>query len=694
MKTRTKQKHFIKTPAFFLAFVFLFAGGFFSFAVNFLLAANSLIPKGIFSARAETDIQSFAGGDGGEKAPYLISAPEQLDGLRQFCGGENRDKNFKLINDIDLTAYLSEGGAGHDGGAGWKPIGGDGEDEFYGNLDGGGFTVRGLWIDRPDAYGAGFFGFLIDARIKNLRIVLDPVKGIKGGHYTGGLAACVRESENVASKIEKCSVTGGVLSVGDSSGDFFLGGLFGDVADYIVSECAFTGSVTFKTQKEGSGRVGVGGIAGVVGNGTIKNCYVDVVPEAGSCVPAGVAGTYVLANEAVNCFVSLSGGGDVFPFFGSPTGFMGQQMATVTNCRYYNVDGVPREFGEYDYPHDVDALSKRLMGADIKSRSAFAGWDFDNVWGFDRDGNLGLRAFGTPSVTLAVYKDGAVWLDCGKAFTLKNETATPQTFGSGNDVHAAVAANGAWAVYDGGTDTGAAINLYGAHEVVTLQYYTVTFSVTDAGKAGGSTVTAVYGGEPIDSGAVVLGGKTLTLTVTENGAGKKIEYTRLWSGLDLDAGDAARKTVTVNNLSGAVNIAVTVTGTIPPPNLTWLWIALAVLIAGAAAGAVGLYFYRRKQPRTITETVTETAYVEREIIKEVPLSRGEPLPMDMFTPAERRIAPLLALGKSRREIAEELGIAENTVRNHTSNILDKAEVDSQKAFIAKYIYEKDFFENS
>jgi len=74
------------------------------------------------------------------------------------------------------------------------------------------------------------------------------------------------------------------------------------------------------------------------------------------------------------------------------------------------------------------------------------------------------------------------------------------------------------------------------------------------------------------------------------------------------------------------------------------------------------------------------------------VTEGQPVPMGMFTASEKRVAELLLLGKSRREIADILGIAENTARNHTANILSKAEVNSQKAFIAKYIYDKNFFE--
>ncbi|GHV02751.1 hypothetical protein FACS1894211_14800 [Clostridia bacterium] len=682
---RTKTKTRITMAAVLFALVFLFAGGFFSYPFN-EFAGNSLNPEGIFSARAETNIQSFTGG-GTAESPYLISAPEHLDGLRGFCGEEHKDKNFKLTQNIDLTDYLAPGGAGYNAGKGWRPIGGDGGDAFFGNLDGSGFTVGGLWIDRPTEEYAGLFGRVRGSEIQNLRVVLDPVKGIQGNDFVGGLIADARNrNDGAKNAVSKCSVEGNLTSVNTAAaGDASVGGLFGWLDGYTVLESRFSGSVVLMGTL--SALTYAGGLAGFAFSGNVlKNCSADA-QIVGGTYSGGLLGGYYDALNAENCFVALRGETKAYPFFGPAV--LPTKKALVTNCYYLDTESV-RAFNEVTHHRDTSAFVK-LNEQEAKDKAQLIGFDFDNMWGFDKDGNLILRSFGAPSVTLAVYKDGAVWNDCGKAFTLNRETAT-RAFGSGNDVHAADAANGAWAVYDGGTDTGAAVNLYGANEVVTLHYYTVTFSVTDAGKAGGSTVTAVYGGEPIDSGAVVLGGKTLTLTVTENGAGKKGEYTRLWSGLESDGGDAAGKTVTVRNLSGAVNLAVTVTGTIPPADLTWLWIALAVLIAGAAAGAAGLYFYRRKQPKTITETVTNTVTeiveipveVIKEVVRDVPVIEGQPLPADL-SPKEKEVAELLLLGKSRVDIARALRISEGTVKSHIYRIFTKDGVDNQREFIIRHL---------
>jgi hypothetical protein len=66
--------------------------------------------------------------------------------------------------------------------------------------------------------------------------------------------------------------------------------------------------------------------------------------------------------------------------------------------------------------------------------------------------------------------------------------------------------DGGWKVYDGTTDTGAAITINGAANSATLNY-TVSFAVRNAGTASGSTISATYDSTAITSGAVVPAGK-------------------------------------------------------------------------------------------------------------------------------------------------------------------------------------------
>lgn len=73
-----------------------------------------------------------------------------------------------------------------------------------------------------------------------------------------------------------------------------------------------------------------------------------------------------------------------------------------------------------------------------------------------------------------------------------------------------------------------------------------------------------------------------------------------------------------------------------------------------------------------------TGKQERVVIKEVPMSGGEPfIPNDSkrealgITPRELEILQLIAKGMSNREIAEKLFVSENTVKTHSSRVFDK-----------------------
>lgn len=73
-----------------------------------------------------------------------------------------------------------------------------------------------------------------------------------------------------------------------------------------------------------------------------------------------------------------------------------------------------------------------------------------------------------------------------------------------------------------------------------------------------------------------------------------------------------------------------------------------------------------------------TGRQERVVIKEVPVSAGEPFVPDnakrealSITPRELEILELIAQGLSNREIAEKLFVSENTVKTHSSRVFDK-----------------------
>jgi DNA-binding NarL/FixJ family response regulator len=57
-------------------------------------------------------------------------------------------------------------------------------------------------------------------------------------------------------------------------------------------------------------------------------------------------------------------------------------------------------------------------------------------------------------------------------------------------------------------------------------------------------------------------------------------------------------------------------------------------------------------------------------------------PVEALTKRELEVLTLLAEGKTDKEIANELGIAESTAKNHVSNILGKLNVPNRAGAVA------------
>ena len=127
---------------------------------------------------------------------------------------------------------------------------------------------------------------------------------------------------------------------------------------------------------------------------------------------------------------------------------------------------------------------------------------------------------------------------------------------SGTGVYTADMVNGMYDVYINGEDTGGNITIDGAASSVTENYYTVSFSVTDAGTASGSTVSATAGIAAITSGTAVLDGKTVVITAAGAGA---TAYAYAWLG-DGTSGETTAE-LTIASLSSAIDADCTVTGT-------------------------------------------------------------------------------------------------------------------------------------
>lgn len=145
----------------------------------------------------------FAGGDGSSTNPYKIATIQQLQKVEHYL-----DRHFILISDIDASKT-----SGWNGGEGFKPIG-DESDPFTGSLDGGGYKISGLTIDRQDEDYVGLFGYAEGTKINNTGLVN---VSVSGNTWVGGLIGRSIGSGEVSDS----HITGEV------SGDTRVGGLVG-----------------------------------------------------------------------------------------------------------------------------------------------------------------------------------------------------------------------------------------------------------------------------------------------------------------------------------------------------------------------------------------------------------------------------------------------------------------------------------
>jgi filamentous hemagglutinin family protein len=111
-----------------------------------------------------------AGGAGTVANPYKLTDVFGLQGMGS--SDAYRAANYQLANNIDAS-----GTSGWNGSAGFVPVGTDSA-QFTGSLDGGGYTINGLTINRPATNLVGLFGWLgTGSSVSNL--------GLVGGAVTG-----------------------------------------------------------------------------------------------------------------------------------------------------------------------------------------------------------------------------------------------------------------------------------------------------------------------------------------------------------------------------------------------------------------------------------------------------------------------------------------------------------------------------
>lgn len=215
----------------------------------------------------------FAAGAGTEQDPYVINTPEQFDLIRLFL-----ESYFVLSADIDLAGLSAADPLG------WQPLG-TLDEPFIGNIDGAGFTVSGVNINRPDETEVGLFGTLgAPGLIQNLNV---SVTGVAGGQATGALVG-----RQLAGTIMGCSSSGSITTISSRAG-----GLVGSQESGLITQCWSSCGVFGELSR-------IGGLVGLSQAGTVSESYTTGNSESLSSRVGGVVGS-VEADATVNdCYAT------------------------------------------------------------------------------------------------------------------------------------------------------------------------------------------------------------------------------------------------------------------------------------------------------------------------------------------------------------------------------------------------------
>ncbi len=352
--------------------------------------------------------------------PYIIQNVTDLQNVENDLAAY-----YELEGDIDASATT-----GWNAGAGFLPI-----SDFTGQLDGKGYTISDLFINRSATYQALISTLDTGGVLQNIKMTGVDITSDKQGigalvaNMTDGIVTDCTSSGTVdmstaatrdyiggligyiaSGTVTLCSSSCTVTSLGDD----YAGGLIGYVAGGTISKCFATGNVV------GGDDVN-GGFAGFVGVATIDQCYATGA-VSGDRLNGGFVGYSAGAGAITNCYargtVTSSGqyGGGFAGFndngftiddcystgavsaASSAGGFCGtNQAATITNCFW-------------DTETSGQATSDGGTGkttAQMKTKATFtdAGWNFITIWYITSSINDGYPAFegediGHPNVSI------------------------------------------------------------------------------------------------------------------------------------------------------------------------------------------------------------------------------------------------------------------------------------------------------
>lgn len=226
---------------------------------------------------------------------YAIYNKEQLKNFQKIVKAANHSRvNGVLCEDIIYNKHvLDENGELKEGRFDvWFPIGHATAvmtGSYYGNFDGRGHTISGLYFKNSQAslnMFVGLFGRIVDSTVKNVNVV-DSYFECK--ETVGGIVACL-----CSSSVYNCYSAATVVANSKTDNNC-VGGIVGATTGVCeIEQCINAGSVRGVQNQ-------IGGILGYLNNSSILNCC-NVGSVSGSFEVGGIVGAAVKNGTVKNCF--------------------------------------------------------------------------------------------------------------------------------------------------------------------------------------------------------------------------------------------------------------------------------------------------------------------------------------------------------------------------------------------------------
>lgn len=314
----------------------------------------------------------YGGGSGTPVDPYRIYTAQQMNEIGANPG--DWDKQFKLMADVDLSAYTGKTFNIIGRGTPFEPV----SNPFSGVFDGNGHTISNFTYTSAGVNAVALFGNIsgTNAKIMNLTLLTPDVQA-GAGDYVGALVGVLQAAVVTGCRVERGNVSGrlyvggligsdeGIVleccSSGGIWGDWYVGGLVGGVGDGKVTECYSTAAV--------AGNKNVGGLVGWTADeaSAVTNSYATGTVQGGTYV-AGLVGL-VERGAAYKSYSTGKVAGSQYV-----GGLVGGVLAlgNVTHCFWDT-----QTSGWQTSPGGTGKTT-----AQMKTMSTFtpSAWDFSTIW--------------------------------------------------------------------------------------------------------------------------------------------------------------------------------------------------------------------------------------------------------------------------------------------------------------------------